>query len=98
MNETGGTLFITDPASGKVQEITKICTIQTGTEDAHAGKTISISRECSLYVEGSIRPLAFFKLFGINCSNNYLKMHGGILQRKRHLNKKNRRNHESISM
>lgn len=42
--------------------------------------------ECSFEVESKIDSFSFYNLFyGIKMTNNYLKMHGGIMRRRKWL-------------
>lgn len=45
-------------------------------------KTIPINREITLSGTLHVPPMLYYRMLGIKMTNNYLKLHGGIMQRK----------------
>ena len=49
------------------------------------------SQDAIMEFHAHINPLTYYEIFGIPMTNNYLKMHGGILQRKARRRKKRKK-------
>lgn len=85
MNMSGGVLMVNGQKIGEIKDI-----------ELEAGPEVPVKICSSAEITGTIhiKPRAFYSLIaGVYVSNNYMKMHGGVMERKVQYRKIRRKHH-----
>ena len=81
-----GTLYIENPETGEKQELSVMPGAMMEIKTDHLIEGFNVVRRAGETFTGTLQlhltPFAVWRLYGIKITNNYIKMHGGVLYRR----------------